>query len=92
MIQSVSPVAEAAHQRDWKFSVSPREINRRLTELNSRLRDFCASDPTLTYADTAAALTDPAGFLRAEFTTDGIHLTASAYAALLGALRQAINA
>lgn len=92
VIQSVSPVAEAAHQRDWKFSVSPREINRRLTELNSRLRDFCASDPALTYADTAAALTDPAGFLRAEFTTDGIHLTASAYAALLGVLRQAVNA
>ena len=92
VIQSALPVADAAHQNDWKFSVPPAEINCRLTELNSRLRDFCVSDPTLTYVDTATALTDSAGFLRAEFTTDGIHLTASAYAALLGALRQAVNA
>lgn len=92
VIQSVAPVADAALQSDWKFSVPPTEINRRLSELNSRLRDFCVSDPDLTFADTAAALTDSAGFLRAGFTTDGIHLTASAYTALLDALRQAVNA
>lgn len=92
VIQSVAPVADAAHQCDWKFSVPPAEINRRLSELNSRLRDFCSSAPDLTFADTAAVLTDTAGFLRADFTTDGIHLTVSAYAALLDALRQAVNA
>lgn len=92
VIQSICPVADAAHQTDWHFSVPPAEINRRLSLLNARLRGFCGEDPALTYVDTASALTDSAGFLRAELTTDGIHLSVAAYRLLLAALRQGVNA
>ena len=92
VIQSVCPVSDSDHQTDWRFSVPPDEINRRLSLLNDRLRAFCNQDPALTYVDTASPLTDSAGFLRADLTTDGIHLTAAAYRLLLSALRQGLNA
>lgn len=92
VIQSVCPVSDSDHQADWRFSVPPDEINRRLSLLNDRLRAFCNQDPALTYVDTASPLTDSAGFLRADLTTDGIHLTAAAYRLLLSALRQGLNA
>ena len=91
VIQSVCPVADAGHQADWKFSVPPGEINRRLTVLSYRLREFCRNDPTLTFADTASCLTDADGFLRGDLTTDGIHLTGAAYVLILDALRQSMN-
>lgn len=91
VIQSVCPVADAGHQADWKFSVPPGEINRKLTVLSDRLREFCRNDPTLTFADTASCLTDADGFLRGDLTTDGIHLTGAAYVLILDALRQSMN-
>lgn len=90
ILQAVSPVADEAHQTDWKFSVPPQEINRRLSLLNGEICTFCKSDPDLTFANTALALTDPAGFLRADLTTDGIHLTAAAYAIILSVLRDTV--
>lgn len=90
VLQSVSPVAESAHQSDWKFSVPPEEINRRLSRLNGEIRTFCASDPDLTFADTAPALTNASGFLRPDLTTDGIHLTAAAYEIILSVLRDTV--
>ena len=92
IIQSACPVADAGHQADWKFSVPPEEINRRLTALNNRLREFCRDTPELTFADTASCLTDGNGYLRGDLTTDGIHLTGAAYALILDALRQSVNA
>lgn len=92
LIQSVYPVADLAHQSDWRFSDSPAGINRRLTELNRQLREFCDADPSLSYLNTAAGLYDTEGFLRADYTTDGIHLTEAAYREVLRILRESVNA
>lgn len=86
VIQSVYPVAKEDLQLDWHFSCSPSEINQRITRLNGWLRDLCASTDGVFYADTATALKDPLGYLKPEFTTDGIHLTESAYREILSAL------
>lgn len=91
LIQSVYPVAELSHQSDWRFSVSPAEINQKLNGLNQCLREFCEADPGLSYLDTAAVLRDADGFLRADFTTDGIHLTEAAYSEILRVLRESGN-
>lgn len=88
LLQSVYPVAAAAYQTDWHFSESPEEINRKICALNECLAVFCADDIALTYCDTAAVLTDDCGFLRADYTTDGIHLTQAAYLAVKDALRK----
>lgn len=91
VIQSVYPVATAEAQTDWHFSCSPAEINQRITRLNGWLRELCASTEGVTYADTAFALTDSLGYLKSPFTTDGIHLTESAYQEILLTLRRELS-
>lgn len=88
LVQAVYPVADATHQTAWRFSESPAEVNRKISMLNECLAVFCADDVSLTYCDTAAVLTDDRGFLRADYTTDGIHLTQAAYLAVKDALRK----
>lgn len=88
VVQSIYPVADQAHQADWRFSVSPEEINRKIAMLNTYLRAFCEADGALIFAETSCALRDANGYLRADLTIDGIHLTADAYREILAVLRQ----
>lgn len=92
IVQSVYPVADLPHQTDWQFSVSPAEICRRIEGLNAALREFCRADTRLFYADTASVLVGTDGFLVPDFTTDGIHLTATAYTRILSVLRECARA
>ena len=58
-------------------------INERIALLNRYLVDLCLELPNAELIDTAAAVTDENGYLRADFTTDGIHLNETAYRAVL---------
>ena len=90
-VQSVYPVARDSDQSDWNFSLSPSEINQRILMLNSALIDLCNPLDGVCYVDTASALTDSSGYLKTEFTTDGIHLTESAYCEILRVLRASFS-
>lgn len=87
IVQSVYPVAQASCQTDWKFSVPPETINAYAETLNGWLREFCPTLPAVRFVDTASVLQNEEGFLRPDFTTDGIHLTKSAYDEILLYLR-----
>lgn len=83
LIQSVYPVAEDDLQADWRFSVKPQEINQKITQLNQCMQEFCETASNCDFIDTSCNLTDQNGFLRAELTTDGIHLNEHAYRLIL---------
>lgn len=87
IVQSVYPVAEMTSQTDWKFSVPPEQINANLQTINGWLKELCQDIPSVRFADTASVLRDDTGFLRSDYTTDGIHLTKSAYDEILLYLR-----
>ncbi len=91
-VQSVYPVAQENDQSNWRFSLSPKEINRRILLLNGALSELCETLEGVCYVDTASALTDSSGYLKTEFTTDGIHLTERAYDEILRVLRASISA
>jgi len=90
VVQSVYPVADLPHQADWRFSISPREINERIVRLNRCLAEACATVEGTSYAETADAIKDADGFLLPSYTTDGIHLTAEAYEQILSRLAQEV--
>jgi lysophospholipase L1-like esterase len=90
IVQSVYPVADLPYQADWKFSITPKEINERVNALNLRLEEACAQIEGTIYADTASAIKDADGFLPASLTTDGIHLTSEAYERILSRLEQEV--
>ena len=84
LIQTVYPVARRELQKDWHFSVDSAEINRRIRLINQQLPFLCEEDGRISLIDTAACLCDAQGYLKDEFTTDGIHLNEAAYQAILG--------
>ena len=86
LIQSIYPVAREELQTAWHFSASPEEINRKISQLNLHLQDFCKTLSHSDFVDTSCNLTDENGFLRAELTTDGIHLNEQAYRIILNCL------
>ncbi|MBE6634378.1 MAG: hypothetical protein E7620_08585 [Ruminococcaceae bacterium] len=88
LVQTVYPVADGFLQKDWRFSVSPKEINRRISLLNENLPSLREDFDFLDVIDTASPLTDEGGYLKSDFTTDGIHLNEQAYAAVLERFRQ----
>ena len=87
VLQTVYPVAAAP--TEWKFDRTPAEINRGIAVLNGLLPGIAVSEGAC-LADTAAVLRGPDGFLRAEYSADGIHLTRAGYEAVLNALDAAL--
>ena len=84
LLQTVYPVAK--EQSDWHFEESPAKINEGIRQLNAWLPEIAARESAV-LIDTASVLTDADGFLRADFSADGIHLSRSGYEAVLGCLR-----
>ena len=84
-VQAVYPVARPENQREWSFSKSPREINEMILRLNRLLPDLC-TDEGAYFVDAGSVLRDADGYLKTEYTTDGIHLTEGAYLEILQAL------
>lgn len=80
VLQTIYPVAK--EQTSWKFAVSPELINSWIDSLNERLSGLAAEECVLLW-DTAALLKDENGFLKPEFSADGIHLTSAGYDVIL---------
>lgn len=80
VLQTVYPVAE--HPTEWKFSQTPAEINLAIETVNAYLPEIAQSENVF-IADTASVLRDGNGYLRADFSSDGIHLTRAGYEAVL---------
>ncbi len=83
ILQSAFPVAESQYQSSWAYSASPSVINEYLDTLNEWAIDIAGSFENVKYIDTAQLLKDQNGYLRSEYQTDGIHLTADAYRTIL---------
>ena len=80
ILQTVYPVAE--HPSEWKFSQTPAEINRAIETLNTWLPEIAEAEDAFV-ADTASVLRDANGYLREEYSADGIHLTREGYEQVL---------
>ncbi len=80
VLQTIYPVAEK--QAEWRFKSAPEEINSWIRSLNARLAELAESEKVPLW-DTASLLSDESGFLRAEFSSDGIHLTEAGYTVIL---------
>ena len=88
ILQTVYPVTEPKNPTDWHFSQTPTEINEKINSLNQTLLDIASANTGVMVADTASALKNEHGELKAEYCVgDGIHLTAEAYLAVLSYLR-----
>ncbi len=85
-VQSIYPVARMERQAEWLFSLTPQQINEQILSLNDALQAMCETIPDAEFVDTSSVLRDADGYLKETFTTDGIHLTAEAYDAVLGYL------
>lgn len=80
VLQTVYPVAQ--NPTEWKYSQTPAEINRAIETVNAYLPEIAESESVF-IADTASVLRDANGYLRADFSADGIHLTRAGYEAVL---------
>ena len=80
ILQTVYPVAEAP--AEWKFDRSPAEINQGILELNRILPEIAEAEGAYV-VDTAATVRGEDGYLRAEYSSDGIHLTRAGYEQVL---------
>ena len=87
LIQSIYPVACNEFHTDWRFSTSPAEINKKIHVLNQHLENHAKKLSNADFIDTSCNLKDENGFLRSEYTTDGIHLTKDAYTTILERLQ-----
>lgn len=76
-----------------KTSPARQPLAGAIAEANARIRDYCATDPSLVYLDTTALTRAPDGMPRRElFQADGIHLSAQGYALFSSALRPVLRA
>lgn len=81
-VQSVLPLNEDILKYDYLKGKRARII-----ELNEKLRTLAASEG-LVYVDLNDVFADATGALKAEYTTDGIHLTPDAYIPWVDFLKQ----
>lgn len=79
-LQTIYPVAK--EQTQWRFSVLPKQVNEWIGHLNLRLA-VLADEADVLLFDTAALLRDESGYLKPEFSADGIHLTSAGYDVIL---------
>ncbi len=89
-VQAVYPVAHTDCQVNWPFSKTPHEINEMILRLNALLPALCEAEGAC-FADAASPLRDGEGYLRSDYTTDGIHLTEAAYGRILCVLIQSVG-
>ena len=83
ILQTVYPVSSAEH-----YNVDVATLNGYIETLNSWLPEIAAKYENVRIADTASVLKDANGQLTAAYDNgDGIHLTVSAYEAILTYLR-----
>ena len=65
----------------------------KMREANALVRQYIATDPTLTYVDVFTPMLDPTGVPRGElFQSDGLHMNAQGYAIWRGLLQPLVSA
>ena len=74
------------------FPTPPVYSNRDVRGLDEPLRALVADFPAARFVDLTAALVDANGELRAEYSTDGLHLSLPGYLALAPKVREALDA
>ena len=85
VLQTIYPVAK--DPTEWKYDQPPGEINREIRGLNALLPALAAQTGAI-LIDTASVLPDAEGYLRAEYSADGIHLTRRGYLEVLNFLEE----
>ncbi|MBO4373820.1 MAG: hypothetical protein J5829_01820 [Lachnospiraceae bacterium] len=67
-------------------------INSKILEFNSNVKHFCDVSPNIYYIDIASPMSDPEGYLLADFASDGsCHLSNTAYASWVETVRSYIS-
>ncbi len=90
---AVLPVNDDRYQQaNSAWARGLRTTRDRIAGYNRQLQAACERRTGVTYLDTAGPLTDPQGNLKAEFTTDGLHLSNAGSDVWVVELRRAINA
>lgn len=65
----------------------------KMREANTLVRQYIATDPSLTYVDVFTPMLDPTGVPRGElFQSDGLHMNAQGYAIWRGLLQPLVSA
>ena len=88
VLQTIYPVAK--NPTEWKYDQSPGEINLEIAKLNALLPDLAKQTGAI-LIDTASVLPDADGYLRAEYSADGIHLTRLGYLEVLNYLEERLG-
>ena len=73
-LESISPV-----NHNFERNGAQNRQNEDIKEINEKIKKYC-TDEHLTYIDLYSALEDENGDLRAEYTTEGLHLSEEGYA------------
>ena len=85
ILQSVFPVA--GNETAWT-SLTPKELNLKIDQVNSWAKDLTGKYENVRYLDTQSVLRDADAFLKAAYESgDGIHLTEAGYRAILQYIR-----
>lgn len=80
---SILPVYESEETRAKLYT----RTNEGIRNMNQAYASLAAAFPQVEYLEVTEGLLDDQGQLRADFTTDGLHLTARGYASLARALQ-----
>lgn len=88
VLQTIYPVAK--NPTEWKYDQSPGEINLEIAKLNALLPALAKQTGSI-LIDTASVLPDADGYLRAEYSADGIHLTRLGYLEVLNYLEEKLE-
>lgn len=71
-VESILPVTKSKSQSNSVFT------KENVDTLNQRLLDMCSSRGDVIYLDIASSVSDEEGYLKDEWTVDGVHCTADA--------------
>ena len=88
VLQTIYPVAK--DQTEWKYDQSPGEINLEIAKLNALLPSLAKQTGAI-LVDTASVLPDADGYLRTDYSADGIHLTRLGYRKVLDYLEEKLE-
>ena len=91
VLSAIPPVHDSGHDENGNPSEQTRTHSpKQIRELNGWLKKF-AQEQDCIYLDYYSALTDRQGFLRKEYSEDGLHPNVAGYAVMEPLVLQAIE-
>lgn len=88
-LESIYPVANSSCSDDKCKSVGNRR-NDVISSINKELKDL-AEEKNITYINIYSLLEDDDGYLKSEYTTDGLHITSAGYKVITEELKKYIS-